>query len=95
MDVKVDIHFSNGDKITLDKKSIIFPWGLYEDKGEKILSKSKAFSLEDVFHHNYGYVADLMSIFALNEFFSVDAEGPSKTKYYKTSSIVSIEQFGY
>lgn len=95
MDAEVVITFSNGEKITLDKKAIIFPWGVFEEKGEKIFSKNRPLILDDVFHHNYGYVAALMEVFSLNEFFTINDEGPSNTKYYKTSTIVSVEQLGY
>ena len=93
--VNVIIHFSNGEKVKVDKNSIIFPITLTEFKGEKSCSKNKPVVLDDFFHIHDGFIPELTSVFALNEFFTVNEEDPYKTKVYKTSAIVSLEQSGY
>lgn len=94
MDTKVIVHFSNGEKLTLDENSLIFPIVLTEHKGEKFTSKSKPVVLGEYHHTHDGYIPELTTTFALNEFFTVDEEDPYNTKVYKSSGIVSLEQIG-
>lgn len=92
LDAKVNIHLSNGEKLTVDKNSIIFPITLTEHKDETFCSKSKPIVLDEYFHIHDGYIPELTSVFAKNEFFTINEEDPYKTKVYKTSAIVSLEQ---
>ncbi|MFD2628734.1 hypothetical protein [Oceanobacillus kapialis] len=91
-DFEVIIHFSNGDKVTIDEKSFILPIKLVEYKDEKFCSKLQPLNLEEVFHIHDGYIPELTTFFALNEFFTIDEIDSYNKKVYKTSSIVMLEQ---
>lgn len=92
MKAEVIITFSNGEQITVGEKNIIFPIALVEDKGEKFTSTTKQLVLSEYFHHNHGYIPELTSVFAANEFFTVDTDDTYTATVYKTSSIVSLKQ---
>ena len=90
---KVEITFSNNEKITLDYGSIVFPIKLTEHKGEKFTSKSTPLILNEWHHPHDGFIPELTRVFAENEFFTVEDENTYRTKVYKSSAIVSLRQF--
>jgi len=89
---EVIVTFSNGEKIKLDKGSIIFPIKLIESNGKIFCSKANPVVLEEYFHIHDGYIPELTTIFAQNDYFTLDKEDTFETKVYKTSAIVSLEQ---
>jgi hypothetical protein len=89
---QVTIEFSNGEKINLNKDSIIFPIKLTEHNGEKFSSKPKPIVLEDWFHSHDGFIPELTTTFSLNEFFTIGSDVSYDIKIYKTSAIVSMYQ---
>lgn len=92
MDI-VEITFSNNEKITVNQDTIIFPIKLVESKNVKHSSKSAPVILGDWHHPHDGFIPQLTSTFAENDFFTVDEEDTYKTTVYKTSAIVSLRQY--
>ncbi|MEQ6357875.1 hypothetical protein ABNX05_25085 [Lysinibacillus sp. M3] len=92
-EVEVEISFSNGDKITIGKDTLIFPIRLTEHNGERFCSKVAPIVLDDYFHVHDGYIPELTTTFALNDFFTINDEDSYDTKVYKSSSIVSMKQY--
>ena len=90
--IEVIVHFSNGEKINIDNQSIIFPIKLVTDNDKQFCSKTHPLIMDDVFHIHDGFIPELTTLFASNEFFTLDSENSYTQKVYKTSSIVFLEQ---
>lgn len=91
-DFEVIIHFSNGEKVTVDENSVISPIKLVNDNGEQFSTKGLPIFLENVFHVHDGFIPELTEVFSLNEFFAIDEIDSYNKKFYKSSAIVSLEQ---
>lgn len=93
IETKVEITFSNNEKVILDQDTLLFPIKLIELNNEKFTTKATPIEIRNFLHIQDGFIPELTSIFALNEFFTLNTDDPYETKVYKSNSIVSLRQF--
>ncbi len=87
----VAITFSNGEKIIVNRSTIIFPIRLTEHNRERYCSQVEPIVLDEWVHHHDGLIPELLTTFAKNEFFYLSTKDQENKIIYKTSSIVSLE----